>query len=180
MAANDHSIHDEDGEAADWIEIHNPGTTVGFLDGWSLTDDASERGKWRFPEGIEMQPNAYRIVFASGKNRTNALGRLHTNFKLAASGEYLGLVDPADSVVSEFAPAYPNQFTDVSYGRDVGDSTLLIYYQQPTPGGRNVSGGTGFAPQVIFSQQSGTFPFNQPFPLTLSTFSSNAATQARS
>src|SRR5687767_5034538 len=67
LAVNDRSLHDEDGDASDWIEIHNPGTTVEFLDGWYLTDDPSELTKWRFPEGVEMQPNAYRVVFASDK-----------------------------------------------------------------------------------------------------------------
>lgn len=174
LASNDRSIHDEDGEASDWIEIHNPGTTVEFLDRWFLTDDPNVLGKWRFPAGVEMQPGAFRVVFASGKNRTNVLGRLHTNFKLDADGEYLALVDPSGTVVSEFPPPYRRQFTDVSFGRDAGDPSLLLYYQQPTPGERNVTGGPGFAPEVIFSRPSGTFPLQQPFALTLSTYSTNA------
>src|SRR5262245_47837301 len=155
LAANSHSIHDEDGEASDWIEIHNPSTTVEFLDGWYLTDDPYDLTKWRFPGGVEMQPNGFLIVYASDKNRTNVLGKLHTNFRLSSGGEYLALVDPMMNVLSEFAPA--PQSADVSYGRDVGDPTLLLYYDTPTPGERNATGGAGFAPEVTFSRDSGTF-----------------------
>jgi hypothetical protein len=42
MAVNDGSIHDEDGEESDWIEIHNRSIEVVFLDGWFLTDDADD------------------------------------------------------------------------------------------------------------------------------------------
>src|SRR5207247_9845814 len=112
MAANDHSLHDEDGDSSDWLEIHNPGNAVEFLDGWYLTDDPSHLTKWRFPAGVEMSAKGYRVVFASGKDRTNAVRLLHTNFKLAAEGEYLALVDPMTNVVSAFAPAYPAQRAD--------------------------------------------------------------------
>jgi hypothetical protein len=174
MAVNDRSIHDEDGDASDWIEIHNSGTEVTFLDGWFLTDDAHDLTKWRFPAGVEVQPNSYRIIFASDKNRTNALRPLHTNFRLSSGGEYLALVDPATNIVSEFAPTYPEQFTDVSYGRDVADPNIALYFPRPTAGERNVSGGPGFAPEVTFSRGSGTFPIIQPFLLTLSAPSTNA------
>src|SRR4030095_6219788 len=84
LAVSNNSIRDEDGDASDWIELHNPSTTVAFLDGWYLTDDPNDLTKWRFPAGVEIQPNGFLIVYASGKNRTNVLGKLHTNFRLSS------------------------------------------------------------------------------------------------
>ena len=57
------------------------------------------------------------VVFASNKNRRVAGAPLHTNFKLSGSGEYLALVMP-DGVTkaTEFAPAFPPQYADISYG----------------------------------------------------------------
>src|SRR5262245_29578874 len=39
MALNGGSLRDADGDASDWIEIHNGGATLVSLDGWFLTDD---------------------------------------------------------------------------------------------------------------------------------------------
>jgi len=116
MAVNDIGLDDEDRDEADWIEIYNPGTEPVDLAGWYLTDNDNDLRKWAFPE-VMLGPDAYLVVFASGKNRTDPLGILHTNFKLSGSGEYLGLVRPdGRTVVSEFFPNYPRQAPDVSYG----------------------------------------------------------------
>jgi len=164
LAVNSRTLHDEDGDSSDWIEIHNPATNNLSLDGWFLTDDAANLAKWRFPNFV-LAPDSYLVVFASDKNRTNLTGRLHTNFKLASAGEYLALCDPNTNVVSEFAPTYPPQATDVSYGRDWSDPKQLGYFSVPTPGQRNSTGGPGFAPEVLFDRSSGTF--TSPFTLVL-------------
>jgi hypothetical protein len=173
MADNASSLRDEDGDYSDWIEIYNASATLQTLDGWSLTDEVNVPGKWAFPPGVQIPAASYRIVFASGKDRTNA-ARPHTNFKLSGGGEYLALIDPLGAVASEFSPAYPRQHEDVSYGRDAGDFSLLLYFPIATPGARNASGGAGFAPEVQFSRASGTFPSGQNLVLTLSSPSSNA------
>src|SRR5438445_8010083 len=67
MAANSGPVVDEDGETSDWLEIHNNGTNTVDLDGWFLTDKASNLTQWRFPS-TNFAPNAYMLVFASGKN----------------------------------------------------------------------------------------------------------------
>src|SRR5438034_10646883 len=110
MAANGSVLADEDGEYSDWIEIHNPDNAPISLAGYHLTDNATNLDKWTFP-AVTLNPGAYLVVFASGKNRLDPAGRLHTDFQLSADGEYLGLV-AADgvTVVSAFAPAYPAQF----------------------------------------------------------------------
>lgn len=116
MADNDGILKDEDGDYSDWLEIHNPDPEPLNLEGWYLTDSASNLRKWQFPE-VTIPPGGYLVVFASNKNRRVPGGELHTNFALSASGEYLGLIMP-DGVtrVSEYAPEFPAQYRDISYG----------------------------------------------------------------
>ena len=116
MAVNNSGLDDEDRDEEDWIEIHNAGAETVNLNGWYLTDNINDLTKWTFPE-VTLTPGDYLTVFASGKNRREPSGVLHTNFKLNGSGEYLGLVRPdGRTVVSEFSPMYPIQAPDVSYG----------------------------------------------------------------
>ncbi|MHC4244147.1 MAG: lamin tail domain-containing protein, partial [Planctomycetota bacterium] len=116
MAVNNNGLDDEDRDESDWIEIYNAGMNPVNLEGWYLTDDVNDLRQWAFPEVI-LDPDAYLVVFASGKNRRDPLGVLHTNFRLRGSGEYLGLVRPdGETVAWEFFPEYPKQAPDISYG----------------------------------------------------------------
>lgn len=109
-------LTDEDGLPADWIEIHNPDGAAASLGGYTLTDDPDLPAKWTFPP-VTLQAGGYLRVFATGKDRTVNLNQLHTNFSLGANGEYLGLIKPDGSTVAyEFAPEYPPQLEDISYG----------------------------------------------------------------
>ena len=95
LADNMKTNADADGEYSDWIELYNGGTQAVNLDGYSLTDNFGNPGKWRFP-AISLNPGKYLLVWASGKNRLDVNG-LHTDFKLAKTGEELGLYSPAGS-----------------------------------------------------------------------------------
>ena len=127
MAANNVTLNDEDGDNSDWIEIQNQGAATANLAGWFLTDTTNVLAKWRFP-ATNVPPNGYLVVFASQKNRRTSGAPLHTNFKLAAGGDYLALVAPdGTNVISQFAPFFPPQISDVSYGLvpDAAAVTLL-------------------------------------------------------
>jgi hypothetical protein len=174
MADNQNGIRDEDGTHQDWIELYNGSSTVVDLTGWYLTDDPANLTLWRFPDGASLQPHAYKVVWASGKDRTNNIAALHTSFKLNKQSGFLALVvSDGSNIVSAFTPSYPPQRTDVSYGRDLLDPTELGYYSTPTPGAPNTTGGPGdFAPDVVYARPSGTFV--TPFTLALSAGSTNA------
>ena len=156
MADNANGIEDEDGTHADWIELYNPGPLDANLGGWFLTDSAANPAKWQFPV-LTLGANSYLLVWASSKNRTNPVAPLHTNFKMGKSGGYLGLYDSHTNVVSAFSPTYPAQTSDISYGRDRVDSSLLGFFSTPTPGAQNSTTGAGFAPAPVFSVDSGVF-----------------------
>ena len=96
---------------------------------------------------------------------------MHTNFALSAGGEYLGLIRPDGTTVAfEYAPQFPAQTDDVSYGILAlagGEPDTRTFFQTPTPGKANVIP-TAAAPteKVIFSRASG--PFTKEFSLQLS------------
>lgn len=125
MAGNSSSLNDGDGVASDWIELYNEGPLAVDITGWHLTDDAGNLSKWTFP-ARSLEADEYLLVFASGRNTDDYVdggGYLHTNFKLSTGGEYLALVQgDGSTIVSEYLPAYPTQFNDVSYG--VFDSVM--------------------------------------------------------
>ncbi|WP_428306815.1 CotH kinase family protein [Lacipirellula sp.] len=130
VASNDESLHDYDGDSSDWVEIFNPGAEAVDLSGMKLTDNANNLSKWTFPAGSSIAGGGFRIVFASSKNMVKPNGEIHTSFNLSADGEYLGLV-AADGVtiIDQFAPKFPAQTEDVSYGRGMtalGSSVTLI------------------------------------------------------
>ena len=70
VSSNSSIFYDEDGDTPDWIEIYNANNTPVDLKDYGLSDDFSERFKWKFPE-IVIQPNDYLLILASDKDRNN-------------------------------------------------------------------------------------------------------------
>ena len=127
LASNISGITDEDGQNSDWIELTNVSGSPVNLDGWLLTDSATSTNRWEIPN-VTLSPGDELLIFASGKDRNDPVGELHTDFKLSASGEYLGLVRPDGvTIESSFSPEYPQQYPDVSYGEgSPGGSTVAL------------------------------------------------------
>ncbi len=157
MASNINVFPDGDGYFSDWIEIYNPSGTVVNLDGWYLTDDDANLIKWQFPDGLEIKPGEFLIVFASDKKYEDyplnypyldAGGYYHTNFNIDKAGEYLALVAPdGNTVIHEYAPEFPPQLSDISYGLTQYSATLIprgmtASYHIPTSG--DAALGTGW------------------------------------
>ncbi|MBN2611555.1 MAG: lamin tail domain-containing protein [Bacteroidales bacterium] len=162
MALNQTTLTDEDTLFSDWIELFNPSTDAISLSGWSLTDDALLPQKWIFPD-TTLNPGAYLIVFASGKNKTIAGSELHTNFKLSGDGEYFALFNASGEVITEFNPSFPPQQVDVSYGYFEG---TFVEFADPTPGADNSQSSVTILPSPTFDKKHGFF--DSPFTLQLS------------
>lgn len=126
LASNANGLQDQDGDHADWIEIHNPTGITLDLTGWHLSDDPRDPTRWTFP-ATDLLPDEHLIVFASGKDRAFAGAELHTNFKLSKDGEFLALIAPDLVPVSEFN--FPAQVTGISYGLTASGDTLTLLSQ---------------------------------------------------
>ena len=115
LAIHDDALVDEDGDGSDWFELHNASGAAVNLGGWFATDDAALLGKWRLPS-VVLGAGDFLVVFASGKDRAIAGAEPHANFQLDGDGEYLALVRPNGSIAHEYAPRFPTQRQDYSYG----------------------------------------------------------------
>jgi hypothetical protein len=155
MAKNSSTLLDDQGLFSDWVELHNTGNEPVDLGGWHLTDKSDELSQWTFPS-TNLATGGYLVVFASGTNIAVAGRPLHAPFKLDGSGEYLGLIDPNGIITSHYAPKYPEQRTDVSYGLDP-QSGAPLFFSHPTPGSANDLGSAGFAEEPRFSIGSGVY-----------------------
>ncbi|MBT3199031.1 MAG: hypothetical protein HN350_03855, partial [Phycisphaerales bacterium] len=133
---NDDTRLDGFGESSDWIELQNVSPGAVDLTGWQLQDS---RDTWTFP-AVSIPGQGRLLIFASDEDQQDPAGYWHTNFKLSKGGEYLALLDDTGEIVHEFAPEYPEQLEDISYGilyEESGTATLidkgdLASYQVPT------------------------------------------------
>ena len=170
LAANTTTIVDNDGAYSDWIEIFNPDPQPASLAGWYLTDTATDKKKWAFPD-VTVPAGGYLLVWASNQNRRDPAKPLHTNFVLNAAGDYLALVQPdGTTVATEFAPAFPAQLENISYGvtqpAAATEPAVRGPFRTPTPGARNGGAAALFLPErAVFSRASG--PFTGTITVTL-------------
>lgn len=165
LASNSSGFEDENGVTSDWIEIANPNGFDLSLDGYFLTDDSLNLMKWRIP-AVNVPANGYLVIFASGDDVLDPGGPVHTNFSLSKNGEYLALVDTDGvTVLTSFAPSYPEQKDNVSYGAEVGGASVG-YFSPPTPGTANGSSFSGFVEDTKFSLGRGFYASPQTVLIT--------------
>lgn len=133
MASNDSTITDDFDEFDDWLEIYNYGLTPIYLGDKYLTDKLDNPTKWAFPDQT-IQPGEYMLFWA---DEDMDQGENHTNFKISASGEYLGIYDSdanSNSLIDGIE--FGAQETDLSFGR-IPNGTGAFQVLSPTPGASN-------------------------------------------
>ncbi len=67
QSSNTNVLADEFGDYPDWIELFNPSNDAINLRGWQISDDSLNTSKWIFPD-YTLQPNAYLVLYASGRD----------------------------------------------------------------------------------------------------------------
>jgi hypothetical protein len=153
MASNAVTIKDPDyNNYADWIELYNAGETAVNLKGYSITDNLSQPKKFVFTADIVILPHSFVIIWAD-----DAAVGVHTNFKLSAAGESIGLYDPAGSLVDTvtFGPQ-PN---DISKGRYPDGASSWYAMSPATPGTANLESSiVEKLSQPLFSHAAGFYP----------------------
>ncbi|MEL6863490.1 MAG: CotH kinase family protein [Bacteroidota bacterium] len=133
MASNDQTIADEAGEFDDWLEIYNGGTSAIPLGGKYLSDDPTRPDKWAFPD-VEIAPGEFILIWA---DEDQDQGIWHTNFKLDADGERLGIYDDISqnfALIDEVI--FDEQGSDRALGR-IPNGTGAFQEVAPTPGASN-------------------------------------------
>jgi len=163
MASNNASETDPQGQYDDWIEIYNYGVDALDIGGMYLTDDLAAPAKWRIPPVTLIEPGAYILIWAD--NDITDTG-LHTNFKLDAKGEEIALL-ASDGVTVIDSVTFPNQTSDISYGRNAAATDDWCFFSTPTPGQENSDAYLGAVEALTFSHESGIH--TQSFSVTIAT-----------
>jgi len=144
----------------DWIEIYNGGEIPLQLAGCSLSDNLSQPAKWKFPANTTIAARSFLIVWADDRNTG-----LHTNYKLAAEGEQIGLFDYTQKLIDSLS--YGQQSTNVSCGRYPDGQGAWRFFSTPTPGTANtVQPFEGIVPDPVASLPGGFYRGAQTVALT--------------
>lgn len=132
MASNTSTIKDPDyGNDADWIEIYNAGDKEVDLNGFFLTDNLDEPGKWTI-QHIKIAAKSFAVFWADDYNSGT-----HTNFKLAAEGEEIGLFAPDQTLIDSVVFGLQNP--DISAGRNNENPEIWGRFSEATPGSVNTT-----------------------------------------
>ena len=98
LTENISSLPDEKGFFSDVAELYNNSEETVSLSGYCLSDNLSQRFRYRLPD-IELGAGEYLLVYCDGGDYIGANGELHVNFGLAY-GEELCLTDPMGDYVT--------------------------------------------------------------------------------
>jgi hypothetical protein len=143
---NVRSVIEPSGATPDWVEVHNSGTEVIDLGGYSLSDGAEEAEVWHFP-AIALPPGEFLVVMYGEMN----FDGLHFPFKLDGDGESITIRNAALEVVD--AVDVPAMRPDHSYARNAGAWGIHV---ESTPGAPNATTShPGYAPMPEFSIEPG-------------------------
>ncbi len=141
---------DEPGEFPDWFELYNAGTDTVSLDGLSLSDDPALPNKYVIPNGLTIAAGQFLLFYADDDGKQ---GPRHTNFKLSAAGETLGLYSTQGTVTID-SFTFGLQTADVSLGRQPDGAGDWRFLGKATPGATN----SILAPAILNVQRNPAQP----------------------
>ncbi|QTE68130.1 CotH kinase family protein [Clostridiales bacterium] len=141
----------ENGEAYDWVELHNDGNKAVDIGGWYLSDSKKNPMKWAFPKGAKIKAGGYVTVFCTGEEVQNA-GKgsvFYTDWAISSSGETLILSDAEGTELDRVK--MPEQYGNVSWGRPAGGGEAG-FFETATRGAKNAKeayGGRTGTPRIM-------------------------------
>ena len=136
----------------DYVEIYNASGQAVNLKGYGLSDNVKKPRKWLFPD-VTIPAGGYLLVYCEAANVGMETDTVHyANFNLSVGGETVLLSTPDGTLIDKLI--VPALYSDVSYGRTVGQSGLF-YYSTPTPGEPNLGGFSGFSEPPVFITRGG-------------------------
>ena len=135
MASNNNTIADDAGEYDDWIEIYNGGSDPIYLGDKFLSDNQTFPDKWQLPD-MSIQPGEFLIFWA---DNDETQGTNHTNFKLSAGGEFIGIYDDESN---NFALIDGHDFGEVEADQSLArlpNGIGAFQIAEPTPAASNMA-----------------------------------------
>lgn len=141
MSENASTLISSSGDAPDWIEIENTGSSSVNLGKYSLLVESSPNKIFVFPNR-SIAPGEYLVVYAEGSDAAKSDYELSAPFRLAASGgDTVVLLNAQGAAIDSVTT--PELGVDASYCRD-GEGSWQIS-GTATPGRKNevTEGGSG-------------------------------------
>lgn len=131
MPLNETTLQDEFEEFDDWLELFYDGDTVINLRGFGISDRRGTPHRYVIDGDLFISPGGFALIWCDGDS---GQGIAHTNFRLSASGEWIGISAPLSSggaIIDSMS--FPAMEADFSFGRfcDSCDSIGILPY--PTP-----------------------------------------------
>ncbi|MBH1940298.1 CotH kinase family protein [Mobilitalea sibirica] len=163
---NSGSIAAKDGEYYDWVELYNPTDKAINLEGYGLSDKASQLFRYTFPK-VTIPAGGYLLVYANGSadpnNNNDRNIELLTDFGISAEGETL-MLSTSDGTLMDTVTV-PAITEGSTYGRQPDGSQNYISLK-PTPNTSNHEASTlSSHKEPFFSVESGFY--KEPFELTI-------------
>jgi hypothetical protein len=155
LASNSDLVYDNAGDDDDWFEIYNYGEIPIQLNDLYFSDNPSIPHKWKIDtaENIFLEPGGFMFFWADDEPEQ---GYNHTNFKLSAEGEFLGIFDKNGTLI-DYIVTVP-QTTNISYGRTPNAGLDWLYFIEPTPGTPNsTEGAQGVLPSPQCNMKGGFY-----------------------
>lgn len=141
LASNSDCMTDNFGEHEDWIEIVNADTVPLSLRNKYLSDSYNNQNEWQLPD-IVLQPGEITWFWADDQPEQ---GNNHAEFKLSRNGETIYLFeDIGENFVLLDSLNFPEQESDISYGRQPENANIFGTLDQITPGYSNETSNLAF------------------------------------
>ncbi len=124
------------GEAYDWVELHNTGKKSVDLSGCFLSDSKKNPAKWSFPKGTSIKASGYILIYCTGEDMNPGKnGTYYANFKLSSSGDRVLLTDKDGETLLASLDILP-QYGNVSWGIPEGGNEY-VFFSEATPKAKN-------------------------------------------
>lgn len=151
MAGNKNGIQDDALENDDWLEVYyqsgqNP--AVVNLAGYYFSDNPNNLTKWEIPStngGLTTIVSGQHLLFWVDKDPEQ--GEDHVDFKFSTEGETVFLVDPDGTTIID-SIEFPQQVSDISYGRECDGCDDWVFFNNATPDDENME--EEQAPELLF------------------------------
>jgi hypothetical protein len=140
LVASNNTLPDAFGEKGDWFEVHNTTNADINMAGMWLTDNFSRKNKYEIPQNqadkTTVPAHGFLVFWADEAIWKDAS---HTNFKLEASGERVGIYQfcKADTVLID-TMSYKNLNTNWSLGRFPDGTSNIILMPVSSPLSANI------------------------------------------
>lgn len=156
---------DPDYDFSPWVELYNDSTVPVNIKGLYFSDEEGNPQKYSLKEDREIPAGGYAVVWENDE-LSDGKG---VYFDMDMDGGYISVSDVDGNILDYIE--YPEQYTNVSYGRTTDGEDEFGYFIKPSLKSSNNGSltGTGVAATPVFSVESGFYSTGLTVDISCST-----------